>query len=261
MSGLDRLLVEPPPLLFKYMSNRFSQSALEARQLHFKSPLAFNDPFDCRPRVVVPRTRVARERLLKRDRERVRGGGDEAVADASLRDFMRMGPDELKKVALEAWRSNLTGYGVTCFSEDPLNHLLWAHYADSHRGICVGYRSPALPDSPDGLLLKVFYETERPPFRFPRGRTSSSTDTLAALNTKSSHWSYEREWRCIVRDGADRTIELARDAVECVILGAEVSKPTACEIKGWLASGYPNAKLLRARYSEDTYELALLAEA
>jgi len=30
-------------------------------------------------------------------------------------------------------------YGVLCFSEDKTDVLQWAHYADRHRGICLGF--------------------------------------------------------------------------------------------------------------------------
>lgn len=255
MEGLDRLLEQPPSLLFKYMSKLHAQSFLEGRQLHFKSPTAFNDPFDCRPRIVTPKTRVARERLLKRDRARIRGSGDDETADESLRSFLRMKPDELKDAALESWRSNVSLYGVTCFSEDPLNHLMWAHYADCHRGICIAVRAGRLPLALNLLMLKMFYEDERAPFHFPRGNADRATDTLSILNTKSTHWAYEREWRCMMHGGADQCITLPHDAVDHVILGAEISPEVEDQVHGWLRDGFPSASVLRARYSPDTYDL------
>src|ERR1035441_3016297 len=30
-------------------------------------------------------------------------------------------------------------YGLLCFSEEWNNILLWSHYADQHRGVCLGF--------------------------------------------------------------------------------------------------------------------------
>src|SRR6185369_16167015 len=42
-------------------------------------------------------------------------------------------------------------YGVLCFSRSWSHPLLWSHYADKHRGICLGF------DIPDDDLENVIY--------------------------------------------------------------------------------------------------------
>lgn len=37
-------------------------------------------------------------------------------------------------------------YGVFCASSDCNNELLWAHYADSHKGICIGFDAKKLEE-------------------------------------------------------------------------------------------------------------------
>src|SRR5438552_2914382 len=37
-------------------------------------------------------------------------------------------------------------YGALCFSKSPSNPLLWSHYADKHKGICLGFELS--PDAP-----------------------------------------------------------------------------------------------------------------
>jgi hypothetical protein len=79
-------------------------------------------------------------------------------------------------------------YGLLCFSEDKYNPVQWAHYADNHKGVCLGF------DIPESKLWKVKYVSER-----------LSRDTLdlpdcneKMLTTKFSHWSYEQERRLII---------------------------------------------------------------
>jgi hypothetical protein len=75
--------------------------------------------------------------------------------------------------------------GLLCFSEDWENPLLWSHYADKHRGICLGF------DVDLRGLCRVSYKEERPDF------PNASTDEFAnqLYSTKYKGWEYEREWR------------------------------------------------------------------
>jgi len=43
--------------------------------------------------------------------------------------------------------------GLLCFSKNWHNPVLWGHYADKHRGICLGF------DMPEDLPTKVDYVT------------------------------------------------------------------------------------------------------
>jgi hypothetical protein len=40
----------------------------------------------------------------------------------------------------EGWKPEMARrFGVLCFSEDKANVPQWAHYADRHKGICLGF--------------------------------------------------------------------------------------------------------------------------
>ena len=48
-------------------------------------------------------------------------------------------------------------FGILCFSENWNHPVQWAHYADGHKGLCLGF------DVPDRLLAAVNYVDERLP--------------------------------------------------------------------------------------------------
>src|SRR4051812_14453020 len=52
-------------------------------------------------------------------------------------------------------------YGWVCFSSDWRNPVLWSHYADKHKGMCLGF------DVPDEKIVPVRYTSEKlqPPSR------------------------------------------------------------------------------------------------
>ena len=67
-------------------------------------------------------------------------------------------PDPVTRRCFAAWRTKaLAEYGVLCFGRSRRSPVLWSHYADKHRGICLGF------DVPDSLLQGVTYLKKRVP--------------------------------------------------------------------------------------------------
>jgi hypothetical protein len=61
--------------------------------------------------------------------------------------------DHRDESALEKMKAQLDKTSaIICFSENWQNPLMWAHYADSHRGIALGF------DIKDEFLIKMRYE-------------------------------------------------------------------------------------------------------
>ena len=97
-------------------------------------------------------------------------------------------PDRRK--ALEQARDKFhDARGILCFSESWRDPVMWSHYADSHRGICLGFDVAG-----DGAIAKVNYVKRR--LRWPEKLDQNFAIRLAA--TKFEHWSYEAEHRVFV---------------------------------------------------------------
>jgi hypothetical protein len=79
-------------------------------------------------------------------------------------------------------------YGVLCFCKGWRNPLLWSHYADKHRGMCLGF------DVEDNTVQPVYYVEDRPYIPYPfSGELKPISDQL--LSTKYIDWQYEEELR------------------------------------------------------------------
>lgn len=98
------------------------------------------------------------------------------------------------------------GTYVCCFSTDNASTLMWSHYADSNKGLCIEYDFNQLPSN-DLLRNSVFpvVYTEKPidtsdlltdtgnrVYQYPLDAAVLCT----ALN-KASVWRYENEWRIV----------------------------------------------------------------
>jgi hypothetical protein len=101
---------------------------------------------------------------------------------------------------------------VCCFSKSHDNLLLWAHYADSHRGLCLEY--DITEEQSKGQFMEVRYTDTLPVVELiPRVPPGSPQAGALAINvsregaiflTKGAAWAYEMECRTIVL-AKDRT--------------------------------------------------------
>ncbi|WP_263419033.1 DUF2971 domain-containing protein [Terriglobus albidus] len=157
-------------------------------------------------------------------------------------------------VTVNFWKTT----GILCFSRNWDNLLLWSHYGDSHKGICLGF--DISDDDPDGNYdTDVHYQPNLLQIRRPE-------DVLDVANrlprTKHESWSYEQEVRMFVDlgDPPDANglhwIEFSPHLVlKEVIIGAQCSpidsrkveesvKPYGDAVKCWWAGMRRDAFLL-----------------
>jgi hypothetical protein len=161
--------------------NYIRQNVLES-VIFFASPESFNDPFDFNPVRTLPDVRCESRR------HRPSSGDGDAIA-CQVRNLMRQ------------------DLGVCCFTTNPRTPAMWAHYADSHSGICLAYDFPDGADVvtfPPGvrqvaplLLHKVVYNTERPVAQFFSDSGIAADNLYRSVLTKSPDWDYEDELRLI----------------------------------------------------------------
>lgn len=86
--------------------------------------------------------------------------------------------------------------GVLCLSENENNHLMWAHYADSHKGMLLEFDCSHIYFNLYSRFLKVCYSSERVYFDPNQDSPAHFEDfSLNVVRTKYISWSYESEWR------------------------------------------------------------------
>ena len=125
---------------------------------------------------------------------------------------------------------------VLCFTEDCLNPLMWAHYADSHRGICIGFRTAA-------------FQRVRPiqyPSRVPDLDPALPPDEkrTKAFFTKRAAWAYEREWRVVETEETD-FLPLKDGDITQVIFGERTSRADREWVFEWLRLSQSKAVMKR----------------
>lgn len=92
----------------------------------------------------------------------------------------------------EDWRKDMNAkFGMICFSSDWTKAVMWSHYADRHRGLCLGF------DIADETVGRVQYSDERPEVDLSREPQESDIGSL--LFVKGPDWRYEDEYWVWVR--------------------------------------------------------------
>lgn len=229
-----------PGTFYKYRD--FSKNTLDSLchdRLYFAHPGTFNDPLDCNATVecdsspdelrtllaVLIRKRVTSDVLTSLGQARIKGGGATAYAEKRALSeaqnqltniaYNATNPEyTVSKVEAEGWlltseveRELRRHYerGVCCFSTTYDSPLLWSHYGDQHRGLCIGYN---LDRRPKPEPHRVVYCDSRSVPTSLLTRALVHEDQMAKeeldrnmLLRKARGWGYEKEWRLIGAQG------------------------------------------------------------
>lgn len=219
---------------------KFTDDIIVNNRVYLASPDSFNDPFDCKTPISFEGTtadfktrwiEVARKIEPKTPLPHLRRRADLMFRDPSLK-ILAM--NEMPR--LHAAR--VTKYGVFCMTERCDSILMWSHYADSHRGICLefdqslllamGHREITI-ELGQRLLAplnpqKVHYSNKFPDLNY--FRSSLEEISKGVVLWKSAEWSYESEWRICSVEVEDRQLPLPDGALTGIIFGCACSDET-----------------------------------
>ena len=277
-------------LYFKYMPLDRWKDVLGRGRIRFTPPGAFNDPFEM-PSLKIKEVEAEKLSFLAsnmmqttemldalshgtfsaatftppylyraaRNRE-----ARASLTEAEKRERVR----KLDEATEHLGRIDFT-YGILSLTAKSDNLLLWAHYADEHRGIAIGIDA--------SVLERRYLDSGRDKYQMARNVTYSHTrpripveKTILAEHfyVKSPEWEYEHEYR-IVRHLKDRTeelplqpfaihlYELPPDAVREVVFGSRVTEQRRKEVIDGirLNAAYSHVAFLKARISRESFQL------
>lgn len=142
----------------------------------------------------------------------------------------------------ERTRSNLRVVSLTALNAHP---LMWAHYADSHKGICIGFSTAHTPKLV--TARPISYQSDLPTWNIVTGKLIS-----VAYMTKSADWEYEQEWRIFHEEPH---IQLGLNSIASVTLGARVSAADKEWVQDWIRVSGFITELYGAAFSSDKYTM------
>jgi hypothetical protein len=225
--------VKQPRRLYKYRSfSNLTLTMLVEDVVYFADPTTFNDPLDTKPTLNTDLDSDALEGILSQLIEQ-RTTADMSAAAKTIR---YRGPKTIDHIARQSRkkaeqlladiRYNATNpdyviedpaqfllgqyvqeellrrydKGVFSLAERANCPLMWSHYGDQHRGLCLGY---SIPDAAAGEVHKIRYGGSRlidaSAVSAMLGGDAAARRKVddAVLLKKARPWGYEREWRLI----------------------------------------------------------------
>lgn len=252
---LQRTTHNPPRFLYKYLLPKSPSvnSLILDSQLWLASPAKFNDPFEMAVRITFEGRPLEKVEVLR---------SMSKVVDASWKQRRLMAQKAFSSDPTAAMnqshRNQVELFGVACLTAaGPRNTLMWSHYADSHKGVCVSFH---LPSSPAELVhaFPVDYSDEYPVINWVK-RDKVEFGLGRVLWRKSSVWSYEQEHRVVERLRANTLYQLRPQGVSSVVLGARASSELEDQVADLVRQretlGKPRIKVFRAKLSETEYKV------
>ena len=189
-------------------------SYLSDELLRFTQPFALNDPFECLPAISdsiiraliiesnsqpFPKIELPDWFTRKEKRARIRA----AHKHVRRMDSIRLNePDRYRQAFYRQLRLAQENVGIFSVSRRWNSSLMWAHYANSHSGICVGFDRLHSFFVRDNQITKSFMPLTAVKYSENRAQVTDTSHNINAmienLTTKSIDWAYEEEERLII---------------------------------------------------------------
>jgi hypothetical protein len=152
--------------LYRYQPiNKLTLTNLSIQKNWVADPLEFNDPFEFH----------LKEEVLSNKQKEIKLSHVERYENR----------EKIKKL--------ISNFGVVCYSSFDDSKLMWSHYADGHKGMCLVFESPK--ENLDLDFVKVEYSEEMPSAYFDVDNADNWAHLIKIVKTKSIEWQHEKEIR------------------------------------------------------------------
>ncbi len=245
-----------PAVLFKYRSCCEFTKQLLRGITYFATATELNDPFEYHilrepVKSLEEAVRVAQE-MQKWSAPQLRPDSDD------WQSWMDETIDILNKERSFRGTSQIPhkmdpGFGVLCLSESPKDIRMWSHYADAHKGICLGLSTAVIKTK--SRFAKVQYVDEMPTLPTVV-MLATPLGAVAPFIFKATSWRDEAEWRVFNSAGP---VEFPKSIVTEIIFGARIDVDERRELLSVVKSYEHPVKLFQAVLSNSRYEIELEA--
>lgn len=237
------------------------------RTVYCSKPGDFNDPWDCKPffNTEILRDQAENERHIAWAVDICRRRASMSVSDienmkSSLRNDLPKTIELIRDISISMAEAINQQYRVYCLGPDVGNLLMWSHYADRHKGVCLEF---SLRNEVMCGALRCEYLEEFPIMRL---HDPGEEQNLRILLAKANPWRYENEYRLVTQEcsQAGNTGTLLTDGGFLTLPeGALVSVIVGCQgdydrVRGMVKTLAPNVKVKRAVRRPNQYALSIV---
>jgi hypothetical protein len=218
----------------------------------------FNDPFDCKTGFHCGN---ATEAQWRRHFAHLAAGlgKSKAQVDTMVQSAVKLGLHKkpaYREAEVQRFHKVLGAaarkLGILCMSEVNNNILMWSHYSNGHRGLCLQFDKERMERQ--FHLERVRYRTLYPSFQEFLALVDAN-EMGKLLTFKSQYWEYEAEWRAIhnIRRQSARVIQLKEGILTGIILGCQVGAKDRARIERWIGGKQGTMQLYQSRRNRNSY--------
>lgn len=235
-----------PQYVYRMRSvDRYLFDTLINKEMWFSNPTDFNDPFDCDINMTFYDSshssiqnyfdKYLKKQFSSKELEKIN------TTNISNNNFGIL----LNKVAKKVAQSK----GVACFMSNCDNLLMWAHYADSHKGVCLKF--DILEDTEFfSPAKKVIYAKDYPVYNYLENKNDFVNQLFF---TKSNEWAYEGEVR-VLKKKKDN-YQFKESSLKELIFGCNISENDKKTLTKIIRQYYPKTKIKQAVKNDSKFEL------
>lgn len=168
----------------------------------------------------------------------------------------------------ENYKNNKNRIGISCFSVNPKNILMWSHYANSHKGIVYKFDTNLFNDNKDkkfiNKAIKVNYSKNNgyELLNYAIVDNEDSKQYVYELITKAKDWEYEQEYRYIdinTTIGQGRNKKFNKQSLKMIIFGTKTSEEEKNKIKDLcMQHGFRHVQFKQARFKNASFDLEII---
>lgn len=244
---INNMEEELPEYFYKYMRAENVIKLLESKTLWFSSPKNFNDPFDCN--VDLLDFTPSHEGIKEFINQKV--SGNRATRREEIAKNKR-DPFRIKSQVAGQTQTNFHKSGVCCYSEVNDNILMWSHYSDNHKGVCLKFNSSLR--TLGTMTAKVNYLSGYLTSNFWHEKGGA---IYHLVFTKAADWKYEREIRSIrILDNGAIVFDI--NLLEEIIFGCRTDAAVIDRIiKITSDKQYKHIKFKKAKQTKSSFTLRI----
>lgn len=220
---------------FRDWKNEKHRRILQENQLYLSPPSLFNDPFDCRifPQFIDLTNREVEMYANMLIIENNLDLGEKKFIIEKITKNPQSHQFDFEEIAI---KNHDMCSGIISLTGIWSNTLMWSHYANNHKGFCIGFD--------EEKLIKEYNFTACGFVEYPEDRKHPKISPITdgdlesfktAIYNKSIDWKYENEYRLtkIMPNGftvSDRVVSFSDDCIRGITLGLNIDINSEREI-------------------------------
>lgn len=250
---------------FQGLKNEYLETIYD-NELFISNPNNFNDPFDCWGAIDINAALQLESEELARFLVKFSKGN---YSVNNILEVNKKAPAELKQL-LSVFDKNMNKVisehiNCSCFTSAWDNELMWSHYADKHKGICLGFDLSQWNNLKGYQFGPVQYKAQK-----PINLLELFNDDLSSFSQKTAHqliftknpdWHYEKEWRLATPKLTNNKIPLSNLglSVKEVIFGFTISLENALKQKRLFIEKGINVDFYKIKLGDNISKLQKIA--